>query len=216
MSTKIDFKTVLLIIVAVLVTRYIFSPSDPSVEDVPIVLSPKEGIVEKKIDSIIRDTIYIDRIIPGKRLPAKTKVVVDSLYKVKYENAIKDNDTLKAKNLFLESIALDTYEGTLINNKDIKIDGTFLTRGKLLEYDVTYKIKSDTLTYTPKVITKYPKFSLIGGIEVGLPNPTNGSSGLISAKVGLMNRKGSTVSVGFDSESRITVGYSITLFKTKR
>jgi len=214
---KIDIKIVVLIIVGIFLFQHFFPGSDEPIEDVTIITPEEVGEVKKVVDSIATDTIYIDRFLPGKVLPARTELVVDSLYKAKYEEAVKDNDSLAAKNLFLESIALDTYEGNLIDNKDIRIDGKFLTRGKLLEYDVTYKIKSDTITYTPEIVTRYPKFSLVGGIELGLPtDPLANTNPLISAHIGFRNKKGNTLSVGMDSERRVTVGYEITLFKTKK
>ena len=217
MSKKIDYRIVIGIILVLFIVEHTFFYSKDQVEDAIVIVPEKVGGVKKKVDSIVRDTIYIDKIIPGNKLPARKKIVVDSTYKSDYERAIKENDSLKAKNIFLESIALDTYEGTLINNKEIKIDGKFLTRGKLLEYDVNYKIKKDTVTYIPKVVTKFPKFSIVGGVDLSMPtSPLNKSEPLISAHVGFRNKKGNTISFGIDNLKRFTVGYEITLFKTKR
>jgi len=219
-STKIDLRLVIVIIVALfLLDRFILNPgSDDPVVDVSIVADEKVGEVEKELDSIKTDTIYITKIIPGNPLPIKKEIVVDSTYKAQYEQALKENDSLKAKNLFLESISIDTYAGTLIDNEDIIINGEFTTRGKLLKYDLDYTIKRDTITYTPEVVTRFPKFSLVGGVELGLPakNGYTDSSPVISGHLGFRGKKGNTFSIGFDSEQRVTFGYEWTILKSKR
>ena len=212
MSKKIDYRIVLVMIVAVICLQYIyFLPEDPVVDVVSVKIDEKTGGESKVIDSI--KTVYVE--VPGKTT-VKKELVVDSLYKAKYEKAIKENDSLTAKNLFLESIALDTYEGTLIDNKDIKIDGKFITRGKLLEYDLDYTIKEDSITYTPQVVTRYPKFTLIGGVDLHLPTQPKGTSPMVSAHVGVRNKKGNEFSVGVDSQGRFLVGYEFVIFKSKR
>lgn len=212
MSKKIDYRIVLVMIAVVICLQYIyFLPDNPVVDTVSVKIDEKTGSDSKVIDSI--KTVYVE--IPGKTT-VKKELVVDSLYKEKYEKAIKKNDSLTAKNLFLESIALDTYEGTLIDNKDIKIDGKFTTRGKLLEYNIDYKIKEDSITYIPQIVTKHPKFVLVGGIDLHLPTQPQGTSPIVSAHVGVRNKKGNEFSVGFDTRGRFLVGYEFVIFKSKR
>lgn len=212
MSNKIDYRIVLVIIASVIYFQYVyFLPDNPVVDSVSVKIKEKTGGESKVIDSI--RTVYVE--IPGKTI-VKKELVVDSLYKTKYEEAIKNNDSLNAKNLFLESIALDTYEGTLIDNKDIKINGKFVTRGKLLKYDIDYKIKEDSITYVPKIATRYPKFSLVGGINLHLPTQPQGTSPIISAHVGVRNKKGNEFSVGVDTRGRFLVGYEFVIFKSKK
>ena len=213
MSKKIDFRIVIVLIICLFVAEHTLFNSDDPVDDVTFTTKEKTGEVQKKVDSIIRDTIYIPVIAKGKAQPIMKELIVDSLYKAKYDDAVKTNDTLTARNLFLESIALDTYEGTLINNKDIKIDGKFLTRGKLLEYDIKYKIKSDTITYTPEIRYRHPKLSLVYGLDAELPTVENfiNSRPSIGAHVGLQFKSGSIFKVGINSNKNITLGYSRTL-----
>mgnify|MGYP000501026958 CR=1 FL=1 len=205
---KIDFRIVIVIIIALFFVNKACNKIDEPVKDVTIITPEEFGEVEKKLDSVIRDTVYIEI----NNSSVKKEIVVDSLYKAKYETALKNNDTLKAKNLFLESIALDTYEGNLIDNDDIKIDGRFLTRGKLLEYDIRYKIKSDTITYIPEVRTKHPKLSLVYGLSVGIPtDPLSNTKALIKAQAGLQFKSGDIITLGYDTEDRVSVGYYKTL-----
>jgi len=206
---KIKNYSILVLVIALGVLSYIhFQP----VEDVVVITDEKTGGVEEKIDDVVRDTIYIETIVPGQAQPQRKEIVVDSTYKADYEKAIKDNDSLKAKNLFLESISLNTWDGNLIDNKDIKIDGKFLTRGKLLEYSVDYKIKSDTLTFKPKIKYQHPRLTLLPGIKLGFPtDPLNNTEPVIELNVGIQNKKGNVFSVGIDSQKRLTVGYNIAL-----
>ena len=203
----------LLILLTVLL--YINYNSDP-VEDVVIVTEEKIGEVGKKIIEVTPDTVFIEVKVPGKPGRHIKEIIVDSTYKAEYDRAIKDNDSLKLKNLFLESIALDTFEGTLIDNKDITIDGMFKTRGKLLEYNIDYKIKSDTLTFKPNIEYRHPKASFVYGVKLGLPM-VNGSNLRVSLEgmMGFQNKNGTIITLGIDSQERITVGYmkTITLFK---
>lgn len=209
MSKKIDLWVVVLIVVLIFVIQNVLNEDEP-VEDVTLIIPSKVGEVKTKVDSTyVRDTVWIQTFIPGKVLPQEIKIIVDSLYKKRYEDAISINDTLTAKNLFLQSIALDTFEGTLIDNKDIKIDGRFLTRGTLLEYDVNYKIKKDSITYTPEIRYRHPKLSLVTGLGIGVPtNTIMGTQPTLYLHVGLQNKKGSILSAGFDTEGRVMIGYS--------
>lgn len=212
---KIDVRVVIIIILLLFIAEHnIFDSEDP--KEVTVITPTISGRAKKEVDSIVYDTIYVDRYLPGKVIKGDKQIVVDSIYKIKYETAIRDNDSLKAKTLFLESISLDTYQGNLVDDKDITIDGKFVTRGKLLSYDIDYKIKSDTIKYTPKVVTRFPKLSIVGGVKLGLPsNQSNDVIPTIAGHVGFRGKKGNTISLGLDSRKRIMLGYEWTLFKTK-
>ena len=202
------YKIIIAVIIALFLIDKAIYVSDENVKKEIIVTPESIGGESKKIDSIKTDTIYLPKYTPGK---ARTivKTVVDSLYKKQYEDAVKENDTLKAKNLFLESISLDTFKGVLIDDKDVRIDGTFVTRGRLLEYDVKYKIKSDTISYTPKTVIQHPKLSLMYGGELGvnISNPEN-SDPIAIGRIGLQFKKGSVISAGISSQGHLMLGYS--------
>ena len=195
---KIKNYSIAVLIIALAILSYVhFQP----VDDVTIITEEKIGEVEEKITEVVRDTIFIETIIPGQSQPQRKEIVVDSTYKADYEQAIKDNDILKAKNLFLESISLD-----------IKIDGKFLTRGKLLEYKIDYKIKSDTLKFKPTIKYQHPKLTLLPGVKLTVPtNPLGDSKPNVEINLGIQGKKGNIISVGFDTEKRVTVGYNIAL-----
>mgnify|MGYP003657414103 CR=1 FL=1 len=96
-------------------------------------------------------------------------------------------------------------------NKDIKIDGEFTTRGKLLEYSIDYKIKTDTIKYTPEIVYRYPRASLVYGLGLTLPAENGLNYPLvIQGVVGFQNKNGSIFTVGFNSNNTISVGYQKT------
>ena len=211
-KVKLDVKSILIgLLVAYISYNFFFNVQDISIKDETIITKPKTGKVEKKVDSIIRDTVYIKVEVPGKSLPAKKEIIVDSLYKSKYEEAIKANDSLVAKNLFLEAISINEYQKVLIDDKNIRIDGKVTTRGTLLDYDISYTIKSDTIIYTPKIYTKYPNLSLILGMRVSPPitslyAPANNPL-VISGDVGFQNKKGDIFTIGYGTDRRFTLGF---------
>jgi hypothetical protein len=212
MFKKIDLTTIIILIIAFFAIQQLFFKKEELVKDKTISTVEKTGEVKKVTEKVIRDTVYIEIEVPGRRLPVKKEIIVDSLYKSKYELAVKENDTLKAKNLFLESISLDTWYGNLIDDKDIKIDGKFLTRGKLLEYDINYKIKSDTIRYKPEVVYRHPKFSFMYGIDAELPSSNVGNEGpSIGAHGGVQTKNGNIYKIGYNSRGNITIGFSKTL-----
>jgi len=205
-KTKNYIIIVLLVLVGILSYFHI---DNEEIEDIVIITDEKIGEVEKEVEASIPDTVYIEVKVPGKSQPQKKEIVVDSIYKADYEKAIKDNDSLKAKNLFLESISLNTWNGNLIDNKDIKIDGEFLTRGRLLEYKVDYKIKSDTIVVKPKIEYRHPKLTLLPGIKLSMPmDPISQTKPLLELNLGIQGKKGNIFSFGFDTEKRITLGYN--------
>jgi len=205
---KIDYRITIAIIVSLFIIDHVFLNNDPKVNDVTIVTPEEVGGVEKKLAEAIPDTVYIEVLIPGKNKPQKKQIIVDSTYKAKYDAALKANDSITARNLYLESISINEVSETLIDNKDIKIDGKFKTRGTLLEYSIDYKIKSDTIKYTPQVTYLHPKLTIVYGVKLGLPiQAVNPGQPTIEAVLGFQNKKGNMVTFGITSDKRATVGY---------
>ena len=166
--------------------------------------TPTVGEVEREIEDIKTQKIPI-KTIKGKDSIIVEKVV-DSLYKAKYEKAIKENDSLKAKNLFLESISINKVKDT-IDNKDITINSEFTTRGILLDYKLDYKIKNKTkLTY------KHPKLSLVVGASL-VNNSFDKTD--INFSLGLKNKKGNTINFIVGTNNTYGIGYSKTFKLSK-
>ena len=202
--------TILILAIALGVLSYVHFNNEP-IKDVVVITEEETGEVEKKLAKFVPDTVFIEVKVPGKSKPQVKEIVVDSTYKADYEKAIKENDTLKAKNLFLESIALDTFEGNLIDNSDITIDGMFKTRGKLLEYKIDYTIKSDTIVVKPNVEYRHPRLTLLPGIKLGLPTSPLNTAPTAEVNLGIQGKKGNVVTFGFNTQKRFLVGYNISL-----
>lgn len=203
MKTYIKIFIILIIAIFVL-DRFVLNPSP--VEDVVVITPEETGVVEKKLDSVRIDTVFIE--VPGKTIK---EIVVDSTYKARYESAVRENDTLKSKNLFLEAISINEYKDTIVDNKDIEIIGHATTRGILLDFKVNYKIKSDTLTYKPITINELPKLSLVAGVTLGIPTiPIAPAKPFIEVHAGIMNKKGNIWTIGYDSQERVLIGFSKT------
>jgi len=212
-----DYTIAILTALVILLTYMNWNGSDEPIEDVTIVTQDQSGSVTNDVEEVVKDTVTIEIEVPGNPLPAIKEIVVDSTYKAQYETAMKENDSLKAKNLFLESISLNTWKGTIVDDDDIRIDGSFRTRGTLLGYDIDYTIKGDTITYTPEVVTRFPKLSIVGGVKAHLPSVQGSQADpMVSAHIGIRGKKGNTFSVGYDSFKNVTFGYEWTIFRSKK
>lgn len=210
---KIDFKTIIILMLALFLFKQIFFNSENSTKEITVVVPSKVKEVQETLkDSVFVDTVYIEIDVPGEILPARTKVIVDSLYRAKYKDAVKRNDSLAAENLFLESITIKSYKKTIVDDDDIRIDGEFTTRGELIDYSIRYEIKKDSISYTPKTVIAYPSLSLVYGIGVTVPtNAVNNQPMAIRANAGLQFKNGSIISLGIDTQKNISIGYSKTL-----
>jgi hypothetical protein len=174
------------------------------VTPVEVTIPEVSGTVQNKIREIQVDTVYIS--IPGKQT---TKVAVDKDYKESYEQALKENDSLKAYNIFLSSIEINNYSKMLIDNDTISISGTAKTRGELIEYSVDYKIKEKKITYIPKVISKSPELSFVYGVSVSFPAKDAGSGEpILGASAGWQNSKGNIYTIGYNTNKNLTIGFS--------
>lgn len=182
-------------------------------EPIDITIPGSEGTTgDVEIEEVKTDTVEVIKYLPGKVI-TKEEIVVDSTYKAAYEQAVKDNDSLKAKNLFLESIQIKEYNEVAIDNDTIKIDLYAKTRGSLLAYKIDYDIKDQSFTYTPEVVHIRPKLTVLAGIEAMIPQ--GDSRGGVKFDLGVQGQKGNIWSVGVDTQGNKYIGFkkSWTLFK---
>ena len=171
--------------------------------------SGTSGVVKK--DSVRVDTVQVIKYLPGK-VVEKKEIVVDSIYKSRYETALQENDSLKAKNLFLEAIQIKEYNEVAINNDSIKIDIYAKTRGSLISYKVDYDIKSQEFTYTPEVVRVRPRFTVLTGVELMMPGLVGSSqveyvAPSIKFDIYVQREKGHMWGVGVDTRGNAYVGY---------
>ena len=138
-------------------------------------------------------------------LKGDTKYIeVDKGYKELYEKA---KDSLEKAELYYEAIQIREYDSTIVDNDDITIMGTARTRGSLLDYSVDYTIKEKEYTYTPEVITQLPRLTAGIGGELAVPTQV-GDDFAFRLNVSLMNQKGHEINFGYDTNQRVSLGYT--------
>ncbi len=125
---KYHYQAIMAIIVILFLGSKLFEKDNSSNNEAIIVTPEITGGGGKEIDSIKTDTVYIEKTVNKYNDRVVEKIVVDSLYKKRYEDAMKENDSLKAKNIFLESIKINEFKGELLNDSKIVIKGKIKTR----------------------------------------------------------------------------------------
>lgn len=211
---KIDAKTVIIIGLLVWIIGMSYFNSGPNTKPF-FTSSPTIVGTEQKdvIPEVATDTVYITKTIFKDKYIDKKIIVVDSLYKAEYLSALKENDSLRALNLFLSSIELKTFNDTILDDKNVSIKAKIKTRGDLISYKVDYTIKPQKHEYIPEV--KLPRLTILGGVDLSVPSEGTGYPNL-EANLNFMNRKGSMYSVGLDSRNNISIGYKASIFRSKR
>ncbi len=212
---KYHYQALIAVILILFIGGKFIEKKDAKNNDAIVVVPEINGGGGKEIDSVRTDTVYVEKTVNRYNDRVIEKIVVDSLYKKRYEDAMKENDSLKAKNIFLESIKINEFKGKLLDDSKITIKGRIKTRGDLLGYNIDYTIKKDTISYTPKVEYRNPSLSLIYGADIIFPTSTlSDSSPTIIGKLGVQFKKGDIMTIGLTSKSQVLVGYSktITLF----
>jgi hypothetical protein len=119
-------------------------------------------------------------------------------------------DSIKQAELYRLATELKNFESNFEDeNLKLTING-IIGGNEVKEITPTYTIKEKKIDVPQKQV----KFRLLGG--VGLANTPTFDKPLFNANVGFQNAKGNILRVGYDSESRIFVGYDFSLFKTSR
>ena len=211
---KIQLKDILIVaLLGFIVFQQFFATDPPPVpEDVTVVIPEVVGTVEE----VIEEVPEVEIEVPHETIPlVKETIVVDEEYKIKYENAIKEKDSVEAENLFLRSIQIQEYSKTVVDNDDVKIDASAKVRGKLLDYKVDYKLKEKEITYTPEVITQRPKFTMLTGLELVVPTQPE-SKLAVKVDLGFQNQKGNIINVGVDNNKNLYLGYKYAIKLRKR
>ena len=126
-----------------------------------------------------------------------------------YKKVLSDKDSILALQLYADAVAIREYNEVLEDSL-IRTDNYFKTQGKLLEFKQEYTLKEREVSLkTPET-----RFRLLGGIEAGNSLELN----KFTAKGNLMfqGRKGNIMSISYDTDKRIWVGYNFTIFKIKK
>lgn len=173
------------------VTDYIVIPSKES-EFEWLTPEAKKGI--EYIYSDEKDTILLENPI-NKELEAK------------YKEALRKNDSMALKLLYLNAIQTRTYNKTF-EDKNITINATAHTTGTLDSLRIHYKTKEDTIRLKQKV------FALKAGPSIG----TNVEN--LSLKpgftLGLENKKGDLITIDVNTSKDVKIGYLFNIFEYKK
>jgi hypothetical protein len=158
---------------------------------------------------------YIELPTKGQKLPNNEEFLQNQINELlrnneKLNDAYGDaSDSLK-KALYSNAIAIKSFNH-IFDNDTINITANGLVRGEIQSIAIDYKIKSRTIEILKP---KETFLRVMGGIEVGntklLDNFTT------KATLGFQNRKGNIITFGTDTEKRIYVGYSVSIFNWKR
>jgi len=127
---------------------------------------------------------------------------------LKQYTALKDS--VKKLEMYSDAIAEREYN-EFYEDSNVKIDIYTKIQGKLLKQAPKYFIKPITVSFTDTTTINYnkpPTNKLLGGIELGLPQFGNPS---IKGSIYLQNKKDNIISLGYDTNKTIWIGYIIKL-----
>lgn len=174
-----------------------------------VVIPKKEGSIEKPI-LIVNNKIKKDSIIYNGN-NVITDSPVDKKLVNEYIQAQKDNDSLKALNLYLRSIG-EHSETRIFDNKDLNVKVHTKTRGEILNMNIDYERKE--FIESVKVKEKETKFALYAGAGLGYTSDLNKLTP--KAIIGIQNRKGDILSFEAGTDKSIQVGYSFRIINIKK
>lgn len=200
---KLNIQNILLAVLVGLLAYNFFFQKDEEPKPIQVIIPPIEGSTGTQIIEHVKTIpVYIE---------GQGQVIVDERWRDEYLNS---KDSIERLNQYLKAIQVKEKEYTFIDNDTIKIDGTLKTRGDLLEYKLDYQIKERIFEYTPEVVYKRPRISLEMAVKSGVPTNLN-SNFILKGELGLKNKNGFGLNVGYDTDNRIWAGVSkdLTLLK---
>ena len=174
-----------------------------------VVIKEKVGSIDKPITIIEirkqRDTIKFNNqdII--------TESHVDKTMVKDYLLAQKENDSLKALNLYLRAIG-EKSEIRTFDNRDLNLKVTTKTRGEILDMKIDYERKE----FTEDVIVKQKetRFAVYTGAALGYTSDMNKI--IPKVLIGVQNRKGDIISFEAGTDKSIQIGYSLRIINIKK
>lgn len=197
---KVDYTKILLFALVLLMGYNSFFKPDPVVEPTPVTVTLPESYGTTGLQQLEPQVVVVQ--VPVDK-GSSEKIDVDKIWKEAYEQA---NQRVK-DSLYNEAIRIRQYSDTLVDNKDIRITGDATTRGSLLDFKVDYKLKEQEFTYTPEIVTQYPRLTLGLGAEMGIPTQI-GQPFTLRGNIDLMNRKGNEINLGYDTNQTVWLGYT--------
>lgn len=203
---KRDYLTPSLLIILIgLVAWMLYQNSKPVEPPKPVVINIPEQ--KGSTGTQVREEVKVVTV----PIPGDTEVIVDEKW---YKEYLEAKDSLERLNKYVQAIKIQTLDTVFVDNDTIKLSGELTTRGSLLSYRFDYDIKERKFEYTPEVIKRRPRMSLIGEVGMGIPtNPTSDLS--LYGAIGLENQKGFGIKLGYDTQGAVRVGISKSLVLVK-
>lgn len=171
-------------------------------------------IPEKKgsFSPVKPDTIRITKILKGDHTtaenPLNRKLLEENQnLKDKFKSV---NDSIKLK-MFEEANQLNQFSSKFEDDNILLIING-IARGEVQEITPSYTIKKQSVLVPIK--EKEVVFRLLGGVEIGNTKTLDNLS--IKGSMMLQNRKGNIISAGYDTDNKIWVGYTQSIFNIKR
>lgn len=116
-------------------------------------------------------------------------------------------DSIKQAELYRLATELKSFETELEDEYlKLKING-IIAGNEVKEITPTYTIKKREI----EVTKKETKFRMLGGVGIG--NTLMFNKPIFNANVGFQNKKGNILTIGYDTETRILLGYNFSIFK---
>lgn len=209
-SHKIILYITIVFLVGVIFTQRSCAPQIEKYNSRQEVMIPKKEGVFLKPSLVIKEAPKKDSIKWNDRI-IKTENPIDKKLANDYIQAQKENDSLKALNLYLKAIGEheDTY---VFDDKNLKLEVSTKTRGEILSIKSKYEIK-ERVEVVP-VRQKETKFALYTGVSLEYITDLNRLTP--KASLGFQNKKGDILSVEMGLDKSIQVGYSFRLINIKR
>jgi hypothetical protein len=175
--------------------------------------------VKKTFKSVVPKQKEIPHFANKKQLTNFVKSNPDNPYINELEDKIfdiqKQNDSLKNNfNSLPDTIKIMEYNKAIqlklfehpFEDDFIKAQINGIVQGDVKDLGFSYERKKQLIPIT--------KFRLLGG--VGIANTLQFDKPLFNANLGFQNKKGNILRIGYDSDSRILVGFDFSIFKITR
>lgn len=187
------------------------SANNNQVVSVPAVTNTLPTTSDIKYKTIVTPKWYRDRKTEQKYLKdlseAEEKIIAFQEEIDNMQTEFMWSDSIKQAELYRLATELKRFETELEDEYlKLKISG-IIGGNEIKEITPTYTIKKREI----EVPKKETKFRMLAG--VGLGNTLTFDKPIFNANVGFQNKKGNIINFGYDTESRILVGYNFSIFK---
>jgi hypothetical protein len=198
----IKYFIIIILITIIFLQRSCYNKSK-SIVNVPEIKGTFTTVTPKEIPS---KTKYVYKTLKGKEIHL-TNPVNDSLVR-QYEKA---NDSICKLNLYLDAISQREYL-TEYDNDTINLKVYSKVQGTLLEQKPTYVIKARKLNSVERV--KESKFAVYTGVDI-FDNKSLNNFGT-KASLGFQIKNKDILTLSYDTNKNIYIGYSIKLIDIKK